>query len=451
MDASFEELWKHFKLSDEEKGVMTVESHVVAASKTQAQFSILFKLQTNRDFNKEAFKATCGNLWRGSQGVTIKEVGQNLFLAIFGSEEQLEVILNKRPWTFEKKLILMKRFSGDINPALVTFHSSPFWIRVFNIPIKSMTKEVGARIANEDRECHLLKTGCFSLDEGELQFGPWLRSLAPRVVHKKDEERSRKDVRYEDGADDIQSLAEEALEFPDHHNPAGPPSAVVDTSIQPVTDQRENSKLLERETELEHYPNPISISLKDKVVALPGSIIRSNSSEVTLDQNTIMSPSNSDVNRVVTIPDLTFERRDKDELCSALKHGVELYPDKVMLLDSYSNSTSSRVIRESAEQQFEIWEDREMELSEDKSVENIDLEKSSLRTWKRIMRNKKISNSENVSNRKLLSSKRFAVTRDPNTCTELHPHQKKLAIESTIDPFPLPITRGGSLPPLHSP
>ena len=290
------------------------------------------------------------------------------------------------------------------------------------------------------------------MDEGELQFGPWLRSLAPRVVHKKDEERSRKDVRYEDEADDIQSLAEEVLEFPDHHNPAGPPSAVVDTSIQPVTDQRENSKLLERETELDHYPNPISISLKDKVVALPGSIIRSNSSEVTLDQNTIMSPSNSDANKVVTIPDLNFERRDKDELCSALKHGVEVYPDKViMLLDSYSNSTSSKVIWESAEQQFEIWEDREMELPVDKSVENIDLEKSSLRTWKRIMRNKKISISENVSNPKLLSSKRLAVTHDPNTGTELHPHQKKLVIESAIDPSPLPITRGGFLPPLHTP
>lgn len=81
--------------------------------------------------------------------VTIKEVGLNLFMVIFGSEEQLEIILSRSPWTFEKKLILMKRFSGDICLTLVTFHSSPFWIRVFIIPIKSMTKEVGDRIANE--------------------------------------------------------------------------------------------------------------------------------------------------------------------------------------------------------------------------------------------------------------------------------------------------------------
>ena len=33
MDASMEELWKHFKLSEKEKGITTVEASVVAISK----------------------------------------------------------------------------------------------------------------------------------------------------------------------------------------------------------------------------------------------------------------------------------------------------------------------------------------------------------------------------------------------------------------------------------
>ena len=55
MDELMEELWKHFKLLEEEKGVTSVEASEFAGSKQQAQYSILFKLQTNRDFNKEAF------------------------------------------------------------------------------------------------------------------------------------------------------------------------------------------------------------------------------------------------------------------------------------------------------------------------------------------------------------------------------------------------------------
>ena len=108
MDASMEELWKHFKLLEEEKGITAVEASEVAISKQQAQFSILFKLHTTKDFNKETFKATCVNLWCSFQGVTIKEARQNLFLAIFGLEEHLTNVLDRSPWSFDKRLIMMR-------------------------------------------------------------------------------------------------------------------------------------------------------------------------------------------------------------------------------------------------------------------------------------------------------------------------------------------------------
>ena len=63
MDAVMEELWKKFHLSEEEKGVLAVSSQEVAISKDHAQFSILFKLQSTKDFNKEAFKSTIQKLW----------------------------------------------------------------------------------------------------------------------------------------------------------------------------------------------------------------------------------------------------------------------------------------------------------------------------------------------------------------------------------------------------
>ena len=76
-------------------------------------------------------------------------MGQNLFIAVFGSEDQSMTVLDKSPWSFDKKLILMKCFLDDSSPANVTFSHSPFRIRIFNIPIKSMNKDVGTRIGNE--------------------------------------------------------------------------------------------------------------------------------------------------------------------------------------------------------------------------------------------------------------------------------------------------------------
>ena len=97
----------------------------------------------------EAFKSTTQKIWFGSQGVTVKEVGKNLFLAIFVNKEDMLDVLDRSPWSFNRKLILLKCFNGDISPSSVSFQYSPFWIRVFNIPIKSMNTTIGNHIAKE--------------------------------------------------------------------------------------------------------------------------------------------------------------------------------------------------------------------------------------------------------------------------------------------------------------
>ena len=126
MDAAIKELWRKFHLSEEEKGVLAVSSQEVALSKDHAQFSILFKLQSTKDFNKEAFKSTIQKLCHGLHGVTIKEVGNNHFLAIFVREEDMKEVLDKNPWSFDRKLILLKCFHEDLSPGNVAFKYSPF-------------------------------------------------------------------------------------------------------------------------------------------------------------------------------------------------------------------------------------------------------------------------------------------------------------------------------------
>lgn len=86
---------------------MAVKPYEVALSKQQSQLNILFKLQTNKDFNKEAFKSTIFHLWCCSHKVTIRDVGQNLFLSNFVKKENLREILDKSPWSFKKRLVLM--------------------------------------------------------------------------------------------------------------------------------------------------------------------------------------------------------------------------------------------------------------------------------------------------------------------------------------------------------
>ena len=149
MVEELEDLCRRLHLSDHEKNHLRVRKERLGQSKQEAQFSILFKLLTNRAFNGEAFKRTMRNLWTSTGGVTIRDIDDNLFMAVFNTKEDLERVFVQGPWTFDKKLILMARFERDMQPTVVIFNQAAFWIRIHNLPILSMIKDIGEDIGND--------------------------------------------------------------------------------------------------------------------------------------------------------------------------------------------------------------------------------------------------------------------------------------------------------------
>lgn len=111
---------------------IVIKSKEVGYSHKHAQFSVLAKLEINKDYNKEAFiKATVKQLWHCSSWVSITEVGNNLCMDIFQKESDMKEIIAKAPWFFNKRLILQKRSHGDTSPSDVKFHNAQFWICFF--------------------------------------------------------------------------------------------------------------------------------------------------------------------------------------------------------------------------------------------------------------------------------------------------------------------------------
>jgi hypothetical protein len=148
MAEELEELCRRLHLSDHEKHHLRLRTEKVLESKQEAQHSILFKLLTNRLFNGEALKGTVRTLWAAPGGVTIRDIDDNLFMAVFSRREDMDRIFVQSPWTFDKKLIQIVRFDGDLQPAAVSFKFTAFWVRVLNLPIKSMVRDVGEDIGN---------------------------------------------------------------------------------------------------------------------------------------------------------------------------------------------------------------------------------------------------------------------------------------------------------------
>ncbi|KAK5835557.1 hypothetical protein PVK06_011248 [Gossypium arboreum] len=69
---------------------------------------------TKKSFNPESFRTQMKSIWKTKKKFEIQLVGQNLFLIVFDLEEDLETVLEGRPWLFRKNIILFDRLTRSI-------------------------------------------------------------------------------------------------------------------------------------------------------------------------------------------------------------------------------------------------------------------------------------------------------------------------------------------------
>ena len=84
--------------------------------------------------NFDAFKRTILHVWCLKDGVVIRSMGSNLFMFQFFHWQDMENVLNGRPWSFEQRLLVLQEIEGDAQPSDVVLNFSPFWVRFYNLP-----------------------------------------------------------------------------------------------------------------------------------------------------------------------------------------------------------------------------------------------------------------------------------------------------------------------------
>ena len=85
-------------------------------------------------------------LWKPNKGLQISEIKDDMFLVEFGDGRGKKRIMEMCPWSFEKQLILLQDFEGELVPKEIVLKWTPFWVQIYNLPLKSMTREIGMEI-----------------------------------------------------------------------------------------------------------------------------------------------------------------------------------------------------------------------------------------------------------------------------------------------------------------
>jgi hypothetical protein len=106
------------------------------------------KVWADKLVNKEAFQSVMSNVWRTAGGVKFKDLKDNIWLFEFTDQVDKKRVMEGRPWSFDRQIIVLNEFDGSIPPSQLEFNHSPIWIQVHDMPLICMNKSVGTKIGN---------------------------------------------------------------------------------------------------------------------------------------------------------------------------------------------------------------------------------------------------------------------------------------------------------------
>ncbi|MBA0696867.1 hypothetical protein Goari_003388 [Gossypium aridum] len=84
-------------------------------------------------YKLESFRAHMKSIWKTRKKFEIQMVGQNLFLMGFELADDLELILEGRPWFFRNSVILFDRLCQAVDRDQIRLTSSPYWMKIDSI------------------------------------------------------------------------------------------------------------------------------------------------------------------------------------------------------------------------------------------------------------------------------------------------------------------------------
>ncbi|KAL8525181.1 hypothetical protein ACS0TY_014707 [Phlomoides rotata] len=105
---------------------------------------LIEKMLTNKTFN--AFGLL--EAMNPSRGFTTKEIGKNLFSFQFRSGADMQGILTREPWHFDKNILLLKELGGGEQPSTATFTTATFWVRLYDLPLSARSLKPVTHIGN---------------------------------------------------------------------------------------------------------------------------------------------------------------------------------------------------------------------------------------------------------------------------------------------------------------
>ena len=125
------------KITEDEETIVTIDDDMDETRASNISLSIVGRVLSKRPYNFEAFKRTMNQIWMISKHALFRAIGNGFFIIQFVSQRDREKVLDGRPWTFDQSLVLLDEIKAGVQPSDIVLNHSPFWLRLYNLPLES--------------------------------------------------------------------------------------------------------------------------------------------------------------------------------------------------------------------------------------------------------------------------------------------------------------------------
>ena len=138
----------NLNISDEENEIVDLGRVGSEITNVKTSLMLVGKVITERAVNLEALRRTMSQIWALHRNMVVRAIGMNTFVFQFFHWKDKEKIMAGRPWCFDQKLLVIDAIQGDEQPSQVNLDTSPFWVRIYNLPFNCRTEAEVRAIAS---------------------------------------------------------------------------------------------------------------------------------------------------------------------------------------------------------------------------------------------------------------------------------------------------------------
>jgi hypothetical protein len=139
--------WKIPLIRGETKGIEIDEEYIEELQEKGLK-CLVKRFETPKKINKEAFKSVLTRIWRTIDGIYFKEILDNLWIFEFEKDTDRRRVLDGRPWSYDRTLLVLNEVDGRVPPSQMKFNQTPIWVQIHDMPLACMNKKVGYKIGS---------------------------------------------------------------------------------------------------------------------------------------------------------------------------------------------------------------------------------------------------------------------------------------------------------------